>query len=178
MRQYSKPNYLATVLDHQKSAALALPHQIFKKCSELNELTNEIKNLLNNCLPEDVLKTLWVGSYIDGKLTLSVQSQTAANHLRYQSNNLIKILTVQSLTFDQLKYIDVIVTYPASINQSYSIENNMNQQSNISSTGTNKVKSHTTRGLTESTRRTISHTAKHVINDCQLKKALERLAED
>lgn len=105
MQNPLKPNHLAKRIDHQKSAASSLPKSLSEKCSELNQLTQEMKALLGRGLPEEILKSLWVVKYEEGLLVLSVQSQTAANHLRYQSNNLINILKEQSLTFSVLKKI-------------------------------------------------------------------------
>lgn len=176
MQNPIKPNHLATRIDHQKSAASALPATLKEKCAQLNQLTIEIKTLLKSGLPEEILNTLWVVKFQDdSKLVLSVQSQTAANHLRYQSNNLINILNQQSLTFSQLKNIDVIVTYPASIdhlNESQNCSSLHSKQSNLS---TNEGEGHILYGLTETTRRTIAHTIQHVIKDERLKKSLERL---
>lgn len=175
MQHPLKPNHLAKLIDHQKSAASSLPKSIQDKFTELNKLTQEIKALFCTGLPEEILNTLWVVKYEVGHLVLSVQSQTAANHLRYQANNLIHILKEQSLTFSLLNNIDVIVTYPASIahlNESQDYSKPSLNKSNLIS---NSDVSHNKRGLTESTKRTISHTLKHVIKDDKLKKALEQL---
>ena len=177
MQNPLKPNHLAKRIDHQKSAASSLPKSLSDKCSKLNKLTQEIKALLGRGLPEEILQSLWVVKYEEGLLVLSVQSQTAANHLRYQSNNLINILKEQSLTFSVLKNIDVIVTYPASIdhlneNQDYSISHS--NQSNLT---LSKGGSHINRGLTETTKRTITYTLEHVIKDERLKESLKRLTK-
>ncbi len=175
MRYSVKPNHLADLIDHQKSAASSLPPSLMTNIIRLQQLTQEITTLLDNCLPQDMLQTLKVGSYADNHLVLSVQSQTAANHLRYQSNNLIHILKEQSITFSQLKNIDVIVTYP-------SVSHRLDTNKRVTTCDSKAVKSieneqqtHNLRGLTESTKRTIAYTAKHVIKDATLKKCLENL---
>lgn len=170
-----KPNHLATILDYQKAAAVSLPKSLMEKCIELSKLTEEIKRLLESGLPEEILKTLWVVHYVDGKLTISVQSQTAANHLRYQANNLLHILSEQSLTFYQLKHIDVIVTHSVlndPLGQSKALNPDETQRSNHADA---IDENHVTHGLTETMKRTISYTSEHVITDERLKKALKRL---
>lgn len=175
MQNPLKPNHLAKRIDHQKSAASALPETLKEKCTQLNQFTQEIKTLLDRGLPEEILKSLWVVKYEEGQLVLSVQSQTAANHLRYQSNNLNHILKEQSLTFRQLKNIDVIVTYPASIDHLNENQNYLNPHSKKSNLTNSKGASHSIHGLTETTKRTIAYTIEHVIKDERLKKTLERL---
>lgn len=175
MQNPLKPNHLAKRIDHQKSAASSLPKSLSEKCSELNQLTQEMKALLGRGLPEEILKSPWVVKYEEGLLVLSVQSQTAANHLRYQSNNLINILKEQSLTFSVLKNIDVIVTYPASIDHLNENQDYSNLHSNQSNLALSKGGSHDKRGLTETTKRTITHTLEHVIKDERLKASLKRL---
>ena len=178
MQNPLKPNHLAKRIDHQKSAASSLPGTLREKCIQLNKLTLEIKTLLDSGLPEEILKSLLVAKYEDGHLVISVQSQTAANHLRYQSQNLINILREQSFTFSQLKNIDVIVTYPASIDHLNESQNYSSLHSKQSNLMVSKGESHITRGLTETTKRTIAHTVEHVIKDERLKKTLERLLKD
>ena len=177
MQNPLKPNHLANRIDHQKSTASALPRFLRDKCSELNKITQEIKVLFDSGLPQEILDTLWVVKFEEGHLVLSVQSQTAANHLRYQSNNLIHILKEQSLTFSVLKNIDVIVTYPASINHLNENYDHSKPHSNQSNLIANKGSSHVNHGLTETTRRTITHTLEHVIKDERLKNSLKRLAK-
>ena len=175
MQNPSKPNHLAKLIDHQKSAASTLPKSLSDQYSELSKLTQEIKELLDNGLPEEILKSLWAVKFEDGHLVLSVQSQTAANHLRYQSNNLINILKEQSLTFSVLNNIDVIVTYPASIqhlNEDHNESKSYLNQSIQTCSGGESPDKH---GLTETTKRTITHTLEHVITDERLKDSLKRL---
>lgn len=177
MQNPSKPNHLAKLIDHQKSAASTLPKSLTDKCSELNKLTQEIKGLMDRALPDEILKSLWAVKYEEGHLVLSVQSQTAANHLRYQSNNLINILKEQSLTFSVLNHIDVIVTYPASIQHLNEDQDYSKSYLNPSNSTNSKGENHINRGLTESTKRTISHTLEHVIKDERLKDSLKRLVK-
>lgn len=175
MHNLYKPNHLAQRIDHQKSAASSLPETLKDQCTRLKQLTKEMRVLLQGGLPEEILNTLLVVKFTEGHLVLSVQSQTAANHLRYQSQNLTHILKEQSLTFSQLKNIDVIVTYSASINHLNENQKHSNLHSLQPSLTASKGQTHTTHGLTETTKRTIAHTIQHVIKDDRLKKSLERL---
>ncbi|WP_296403966.1 hypothetical protein [Psychrobacter sp.] len=175
MKYPLKPNHLAKRIDHQKSAASSLPKSLSEKCTQLNKLTQEIKVLLGRGLPEEILKSLWVVKFEDNNLVISVQSQTAANHLKYQSNNLIHILKEQSLTFLELKNIDVIVTHAASIEQFYENKGHSYLVLNQSKSTLNKGSTHIKYGLTQTTKRTITHTFEHVIKDEKLKNALKRL---
>ena len=104
-----QPNRLAQLIDHQAFAGSALPQTLADNMRLYIEATTEIKELLIDCLPEEILSTCWVVGLTSEQLTLSVGSMTAANHIRYLQNAYLQILTEQSITFKQLKQIRVVV---------------------------------------------------------------------
>ena len=105
-----QPNRLAKLIDHQAFAGSALPKTLADNMRLYTEATNEIKELLIDCLPEEILNNCWVVGLTSEQLILSVGSMTAANHIRYLQNAYLRVLTEQSITFKQLNQIRVVVT--------------------------------------------------------------------
>ena len=164
-----QPNRLAQLIDHQAFAGSALPRTIADDMRLYVEATNEIKVLLGDCLPEEILNSCWVVGFTPEQLVLSVSSTTAANHIRYMQSSYIKVLTEQSITFRQLKQIRIIVA-KSSIDKS-----STNDSSVISTDLPNSLKANENQALSQNTKRTISQAAEHVTTDENLKKALLRL---
>ncbi|KRG32944.1 hypothetical protein [Psychrobacter sp. P11G3] len=164
-----QPNRLAQLIDHQAFAGSALPQTLANNMRLYIEATNEIKALLVDCLPEEILNTCWVVGLTPEQLILSVSSMTAANHIRYLHSSYLQILTEQSITFKQLKQIRVVVAKS-------SIDNYSSKQSSASSLHLpNSRKANENQALSQNTKRTISQAAEHVTTDENLKKALLRL---
>ena len=93
-----QPNRLAQLIDHQAFAGSALPQPLANNMRLYIEATNEVKELLVDCLPEEILNTCWVVGLTSEQLILSVGSMTAANHIRYLQNAYLQVLTEQSIT--------------------------------------------------------------------------------
>ena len=164
-----QPNRLAQLIDHQAFAGSALPQTLANNMRLYIEATNEIKELLVDCLPEEILNTCWVVGLTPEQLILSVNSMTAANHIRYLHSSYLQILTEQSITFKQLKQIRVVVA-------KNSTDNYSSKQSSKSSLHLpNSRKANENQALSQNTKRTISQAAEHVTTDENLKKALLRL---
>lgn len=164
-----QPNRLAQLIDHQAFAGSALPQTLANNMRLYIEATNEIKELLVDCLPEEILNTCWVVGLTPEQLILSVSSMTAANHIRYLHSSYLQILTEQSITFKQLKQIRVVVAKSSADNYS-------SKQSSASSLHLpNSRKANENQALSQNTKRTISQAAEHVTTDENLKKALLRL---
>ena len=164
-----QPNRLAQLIDHQAFAGSALPQTLANNMRLYIEATNEIKELLVDCLPEEILNTCWVVGLTPEQLILSVSSMTAANHIRYLHSSYLQILTEQSITFKQLKQIRVVVAKSSADNYS-------SKQSTTSSLHLpNSLKANENQALSQNTKRTISQAAEHVTTDENLKKALLRL---
>ncbi|MEN8625698.1 hypothetical protein [Psychrobacter proteolyticus] len=161
-----QPNRLAQLIDHQAFAGSALPQTLANNMRLYIEATNEIKELLVDCLPEEILNTCWVVGLSPEQLILSVSSMTAANHIRYLHSSYLQILTEQSITFKQLKQIRVVVAKS-------SIDNYSSKQSSLHLP--NSRKANENQALSQNTKRTISQAAEHVTTDENLKKALLRL---
>ena len=105
-----QPNRLAKLIDHQAFAGSALPQTLADNMRLYLQATTEVKELLVDCLPEEILNNCWVVGLTAEQLILSVGSMTAANHIRYLQNAYLQVLTEQSITFKQLKQIRVVVT--------------------------------------------------------------------
>ncbi|MDN3453946.1 MULTISPECIES: hypothetical protein [unclassified Psychrobacter] len=164
-----QPNRLAQLIDHQAFAGSALPQTLANNMRLYIEATNEIKELLVDCLPEEILNTCWVVGLTSEQLILSVSSMTAANHIRYLHSSYLQVLTEQSITFKQLKQIRVVVSQPTTDNYS------SKQSSALSTNLPNSRKANENQALSQNTKRTISQAAEHVTTDENLKKALLRL---
>lgn len=164
-----QPNRLAKLIDHQAFAGSALPQTLADNMKLYIETTNEVKELLVDCLPEEILNTCWVVGFTSEQLILSVGSMTAANHIRYLQSAYLQVLTEQSITFKQLKQIRVIVA-------SKSADNYSSKQSSVLSAVLSKTqKANENQALSQNIKRTISQAAEHVTTDEKLKEALLRL---
>jgi hypothetical protein len=165
-----QPNRLAQLIDHQAFAGSALPQTLADNMRLYIEMTGEVKELLIDCLPEEILNTCWVVGFTSEQLILSVGSITAANHIRYLQSAYLRVLTEQSITFKQLKQIRVVVARTSADN--YLIE----QSSSLSAIKSKTLEAKENQALSQNTKRTISQAAEHVTTDENLKKALLRLA--
>ncbi len=167
-----QPNRLAELIDHQSFAGSALPQTLADNMRLYSQATTEVKTLLVDCLPEEILDGCWVVGLTTEQLTLSVSSITAANHIRYLQNAYLQVLTEHSITFKQLKKIRIVV----SKNQStYSLNKH---HSTTLTLGSKAHKTNVNQGLSQNTKRTIAQAANHVTTDEKLKKALLRLMDE
>lgn len=172
MMSKKQPNRLAELIDHQAFAGSALPRSLADNMRLYTQATNEVKTLLVDCLPEEILNTCWVVGLTAEQLTLSVSSMTAANHIRYLQNAYLRVLTEQSITFQQLKHIRVVVAKtPAATPLS-------KEKSALPATSLKPHKANGNKALSQNTKRTISQAVKHVTTDKNLKNALLRLLND
>lgn len=167
-----QPNQLAKLIDHQSFAGSALPQTLADNMRLYVEATAEVKILLVECLPEEILDSCWVVGLTPEQLTLSVHSITAANHIRYLQKSYLQVLTEQSYTFQQLKHIRVVVSRKIT-NSSHS-----QGQPTLSAPTSKHLKASSIQALSQNTKRTISQAVKHVTTDKNLKNALLRLLND
>ncbi|WP_201557302.1 hypothetical protein [Psychrobacter sp. 72-O-c] len=167
-----QPNRLAKLIDHQAFAGSALPQTLADNMRLYTQATHEVKMLLVECLPEEILNTCWVVGLTAEQLTLSVGSMTAANHIRYLQNAYLRVLTEQSITFQQLKQIRVVVAQNPADNLL------CKEQSALSTTLSKSYKANENQAFSQNTKRTISQAAKHVTTDNNLQKALLRLVDE
>ncbi|WP_182406992.1 hypothetical protein [Psychrobacter sp. GP33] len=167
-----QPNRLAQLIDHQAFSGSALPRSLADNVRLYTQATHEVKTLLIDCLPEEILNSCWVVRLTTEQLTLSVNSMTAANHIRYLQNAYLEVLTKQSITFKQLKQIHVVIAkIPA--------KSPYNEESLTPvSSSSNAVRTNANKGLSQNIKRTISQAAKHVTADKDLQKALLQLLDD
>ena len=164
-----QPNRLAKLIDHQAFAGSALPQTLADNMRLYLQATTEVKELLVDCLPEEILNNCWVVGLTAEQLILSVGSMTAANHIRYLQNAYLQVLTEQSITFKQLKQIRVVVAnIPAHNNYPKFLKASLAPLSK-------PRKAHENQALSQNTKRTISQAAEHVTTDKNLKNALLRL---
>ena len=167
-----QPNRLAQLIDHQAFSGSALPRSLADNVRLYTQATHEVKTLLIDCLPEEILNSCWVVGLTTEQLTLSVNSMTAANHIRYLQNAYLEVLTKQSITFKQLKQIHVVIAkIPAK--PPY----NKESLTPVSSSS-NAVRTNANKGLSQNIKRTISQAAKHVTADKDLQKAILQLLDD
>lgn len=164
-----QPNRLAQLIDHQAFAGSALPQTLAENMRLYIKMTNEVKELLVDCLPEEILNTCWVVGFTSEQLILSVGSITAANHIRYLQSAYLRVLTEQSITFKQLKQIRIIVAKTSADNRL------IEQSSSLSAIKSKTLQANENQALSQNTKRTISQAAEHVTTDENLKKALLRL---
>lgn len=159
-----QPNRLAQLIDHQAFAGSALPQTLADNMRLYIQATTEIKELLVECLPEEILNTCWVVGLTSEQLTLSVGSVTAANHIRYLQNAYLQVLTEQSITFKQLKQIRVVVAKISANSLS------SKKPSALSTILSESHQANENKALSQNTKRTISQAAEHVTTDEKLKK--------
>lgn len=167
-----QPNKLAKLIDHQTFAGSALPQTLADNMRLYVEATDKVKELLVDCLPNEILDTCWVVGLSAEKLTLSVTSTTAANHIRYLQKAYLRVLTEQSFTFQQLKHIHVVVVSKPS-NSHYSQKLEV-----LTAASSKQSKTVRYQALSQNTKRTISQAAEHVITDKKLKDSLLRLLNE
>lgn len=165
INQKKHPNQFAPLSERQLVTGYTLPNTLNNKFNEFVDYTQEIRQLLIDGLPQEIIDTLWVVKYEHNKLTISVTSHTAANHLRYLATTLVQLIKDQSRRFQHLDSVEIIVSYATSVPSTSSTYKNQET--------VNKVEK---RLLSSSTRKTIAHTANHVIKDQKLKQALLKLA--
>ena len=55
-----QPNRLAKLIDHQAFAGSALPQTLADNMRLYLQATTEVKELLVDCLPEEILNNCWV----------------------------------------------------------------------------------------------------------------------
>ena len=164
-----QPNRLAELIDHQSFAGSALPRMLADNMHLYTQATNEVKAILVECLPEEILDSCWVVGLTAEQLTLSVGSMTAANHIRYLQHAYLQVLQEQSITFEQLKQIRVVVAKRSADHHSN------NTQSALANPLLKPRKPNTNQALSQNTKQTISQAAEHVTTDKKLQKALLRL---
>lgn len=103
------PNHLASQSEQQGDINARLPATLSQQLKQRQQATQELKTLLADCLPAQILANCYVVTLSERHLTIAVESVTAANHIRYLKSAYIKLLNEQSLTFNQLSELSVIV---------------------------------------------------------------------
>lgn len=102
------PNHLASKLEQRANAIGKLPADLKQQLSSLSGATNQIKHILFDCLPEEILNNLWVVKLTDTHITIGVESLTAANHIQYMQQSLVNILNQDNQYFGNLTSIKAI----------------------------------------------------------------------
>ncbi len=171
-----QPNRLAKLIDHQAFAGSALPRSLADDMRLYTQATLEVKALLVDCLPDEILDTCWVVGLTPEQLTLSVASVTAANHIRYMQDAYLRILKEQSVTFKQLKRIRILVSNLGS--KTHTANPLPDEQLTPKKHESKRCKANESQALSQNTKRTITQAAKHVTTDKNLQKALLRLIDE
>lgn len=167
-----QPNQLANLIDHQAFAGSLLPKNLADTLKTLTQATAELKEILAETLPVEILNSCQVVGLTAEQLTLSVSSTTAANHIRYLQSAYLQLLNRESLTFRQLNVLRVVVVELDSKNPSFY------EQSVVLADSKNPIKANENQPLSQNTKRTIAQAANHVTTDKNLQNALLRLLKD
>ncbi|OOR89443.1 hypothetical protein B0181_07125 [Moraxella caviae] len=150
-------NFLAAPTEKLAAAGAKPPKNLAARYQYLQACTKKVRQALHALVTPDVLDGCHV-VYADAhRMTLSLFSATAANHLRYVSMNCVQALRAYDQQFCDLQEIRVIATPPA---QSVSRQNSSQKT------------------LSENTKRIINQNANNVIKHDGLRQALLRLAND
>lgn len=152
------PNHLASTLEKQAAAGAKLPSHLVHQLAHLQSCTLLVKNALKTLLPEEILKDCTVAHADKHRLTVSLTSSTAANHLRYLAKSCVQALRSYDEQFCHLEELRVITTPKTSTPEP--------RQTSSKKT------------LSENTKRIITQTATSVIHHDGLKQALLRLTND
>ncbi len=110
--KHLKVNHLGSRVEKQLMAGHALSGEfgfLEERLHTLQQATEEVKSIMADALPIEILQNLWVVNLSKEQITLTVTSTTAANHIHYLKQSFIKILQEQSTSFKQLNELKVIV---------------------------------------------------------------------
>lgn len=150
-------NYLASKTE--KLTNYRFPHQ--KKLLQLEQLTQTIRSVWQDVLPEELLATLSVIFYDEVQLTISTNSHTLANHLNYNRMLLLNQLIQREPSLQTVIHLKFrVITLD---NLSTTLQCNQTV-SNVKS-----------RELSELTKQNIAQLAELVTDDIRLRRALHKL---
>lgn len=103
------PNHLATTLEKQAAAGAKLPNTLAKHISHLQHLTRLAHQLLPSVLGDELALSCSVVCVQGHKVTLSLPSITAVNHVRYLQVVCLEALR-QHVDFGQFFELGVILS--------------------------------------------------------------------
>ncbi len=109
-----KVNHLGSRVEKQLMAGHALAGEfgsLGERLHTLQHATEEVRSIMADALPVEILQNLWVVNVSTEQITLTVTSTTAANHIHYLKQSFIKILQEQSTSFKQINKLKVIVCH-------------------------------------------------------------------
>ncbi|WP_323843184.1 DciA family protein [Moraxella sp. Pampa] len=152
------PNYLASTLEKQAAAGAKPPVHLTQRLVHLQSCTALLQQALKPLLPAEILKDCQVAQADRYRLTVSLSSTTAANHLRYLSASCLEKLRSYDKKFCHLEEFGVIVTPRTTQSDSRQLSSK--------------------KTLSENTKRIITQTATTVITHDGLRQALLRLAKE
>ncbi|MCL1623054.1 DciA family protein [Moraxella sp. Tifton1] len=156
--KHHAPNHLASTLEKQAAAGATLPSHLTQRIAHLKSCTNLLQQALKPLLPAEMLTDCQVAHIDQQRLTISLSSATAANHLRYLSASCLQSLRNQDEQFRHLQVLDIIVSPKPT-------------QSEHRQTSPKRT-------LSENTKQIITQTATTVITHERLKQALLALVND
>ncbi|WP_434353349.1 DciA family protein [Psychrobacter sp. HD31] len=113
LTQHNFTNQFGSLVDKQREAGCRLPNNISTHLQKLQLATNEFKTVLYDALaglPKDIVKNCQVVKFTSTELTVSVTSITVANHMRYMQSQYLNELQTQSVLFQDLLTLKIIVT--------------------------------------------------------------------
>lgn len=107
----TKPiNHLATKTEKLSAAGASLPRHLSQQYQRLLWLSHQVRQALQGILSPEILADCYVSGAKAGKLTLSLSSVTAVNHVRYMMESCVQALRTYDQSFCQLQTIEVIFT--------------------------------------------------------------------
>lgn len=109
MSAFQKTNHLASQLERLNNARLALPTNLLAQYKERQALTAVVQQHLTNQLTPEILAQCQVVDFDATSLTLTVPSQTVANHLLYLQHQIVAQLIGQHSQLMHLTHLKVIV---------------------------------------------------------------------
>lgn len=150
------PNHLATRLEIQAAAGAKLPSTLAKQITQLQHLTELVRQALHGLLPEEILHECQVVYANETKLILALTSLTAINHLRYLHKECLDAFRQHPklCQYHELKYTLSQAKYQHTLSQNNS-----------------------KKPLSENTRHTITQYTNVVISHEPLRQSLLKLAQ-
>ncbi len=113
LTQHKFTNQFGNLVDKQREAGYRLPNNITSHLKKLQLATNEFKTVLDDALvglPQDIVQNCQVVKFTSTELTVSVTSTTVANHMRYMQSQYLHELQTQSVLFQDILTLKIIVT--------------------------------------------------------------------
>lgn len=162
MKKTSSANHLASLTERLSQASTLLPAHLSSEFIRHQNTTEQFKICMEGALPDAILQNCWVIKQTKSELTITLNSVTALNHMRFQQDLVLHYLQQNPY------FVDVVALKFFLMNTKSSTDATVHTQ-NINPQ---------TKRLSQETRDTITQTTELCITDKNLSDALLRLAKD